>query len=273
VGVGASAGGLEAFSELLKNLPARSGMAFILVQHLDPTHTSELREILSRTTSIPVADVTDGVEVRRDHIYVIPPNSNMEIQAGVLRLSARTLTRGQHLPIDHFLRSLAADRGPLAISVILSGTASDGTEGSRAIKAAGGITFAQDATSAKYSSMPHSAISAGCVDFVVPPAAIANELARIGKHPYVAAAVAQRPEPAIASEDEMEALFSLVEKATGVDFTHYKHTTLHRRIRRRMVVHRLESLKDYIRYIRNTPGGRGAVSGYSDSRDRLFPRS
>ena len=254
VGIGASAGGLEAFSELLKNLPAKTGMAFILVQHLDPTHASELREILSRTTAIPVADVTDGVEVRPDHIYVIPPNSNMDIQNRVLRLSARTLSRGQHLPIDHFLRSLAADRGPLAISVILSGTASDGTEGSRAIKAAGGITFAQDATSAKYSSMPHSAISAGCVDFVVPPAAIAKELARIGKHPYVASATARHPEPPVASEDEMEALFSLVEKATGVDFTHYKHSTLNRRIKRRMIVHRLDTLKDYIRYIRNTPG-------------------
>ncbi len=254
VGIGASAGGLEAFSELLSHLPAKTGMAFVLVQHLDPMHASELREILSRKTSIPVAEIIDGVVVRPDHIYVIPPNRDMTIQGGALRLSERTLTRGQHLPIDHFLSSLAEDRGPRAISVILSGTASDGTAGSRAVKAAGGITFAQDEHSAKYSSMPHSAISAGCVDFVVPPAAIATELTRVGKHPYLAPVPAKQPEPAIASEDEMEALMSLIDKATGVDFTHYKHTTLNRRIKRRMVVHKLETLNDYVRFIRNTPG-------------------
>jgi two-component system CheB/CheR fusion protein len=254
VGIGASAGGLEAFSELLNHLPSKTGMAFVLVQHLDPKHASELRDILSRTTTIPVVEVTDGISVKPDHIYVIPPNSNMDVQGGVLRLSARTLTRGQHLPIDHFLRSLAEDRGSLAISVILSGTASDGTEGSRAIKAAGGITFAQDATSARYSSMPHSAVAAGCVDFVVPPAAIATELARVGQHPYLAPALGKGSEPAIASGDQMEALMSLVYDATGVDFTHYKQTTLQRRIKRRMVLHKLEKLKDYVRYIRNKPG-------------------
>src|SRR5271156_1533775 len=250
VGIGASAGGLEAFSELLRHLPEKTGMAFVLVQHLDPKHESGLREILARTTKIPVTEVVQGVVVQPDHAYVIPANTNLTLKEGTLQLGSRVLTRGQHMPIDNFFRSLAENAGQQAIGVILSGTASDGTEGSRAIKAAGGITFAQDGTSAKYASMPHSAIKAGCIDFVVPPAAIANELARIGKHPYVAAATTRQPEPAIASEDEMEALFSLVEKATGVDFTHYKHTTLDRRIKRRMIVHRLETLKDYIRYIR-----------------------
>jgi two-component system, chemotaxis family, CheB/CheR fusion protein len=187
VGIGASAGGLEAFSELLHHLPENAGMAYVLVTHLDPKHSSHLREILSRTTKIVVQEVSDGVRVLPDHVYVIPPNTNMAIRNGVLRLAVRSLTGGQHLPIDHFLRSLAEDRGSRAISVILSGTASDGTEGSRAVKAAGGVTFAQDEKSAKYSGMPHSAIAAGCVDFVLSPPAICQELARVGKHPHLTA--------------------------------------------------------------------------------------
>src|SRR5215472_15571065 len=157
VGIGASAGGLEAFSELLRHLPEKTGMAFVLVQHLDPTHGSVLPAILSRTTRIPVAEVTDGVVVEPDHVYVIPANTNMIIQRKVLRLGVRTLTRAQHMPIDHFLQSLASDRAELAIGVILSGTASDGTQGCMAIKTSGGITFAQDDRSAKYNSMPRSA--------------------------------------------------------------------------------------------------------------------
>jgi two-component system CheB/CheR fusion protein len=254
VGIGASAGGLEACSVLLRSLPADTGMAFVLVQHLDPTHYSDLREILARTTSIPVIEVTDGAVVRPNHVYVIPPNTDMAIKAGVLRLRARTLARGQHLPIDHFLRSLAEERGNQAISIILSGTASDGTEGSRAIKAAGGITFAQDEHSAKFTGMPHSAVAAGCVDFVLPPAEISNELTRIGKHPYLRPTSAGKPEIAVAPSDQMDALLGLLREATGVDFTYYKHTTLLRRIGRRMILHKLDDLKDYVLYVRNTPG-------------------
>jgi two-component system CheB/CheR fusion protein len=254
VGIGASAGGLEAFSDLLHSLPQKTGMAFVLVQHLDPTHTSDLREILARITTIPVEQVTDGMAVRPDHIYVIPPNASIAMKNGVLLLAARVLTRGQHMPIDHFLRSLAEDRGSRAISVILSGTASDGTEGSRAIKAAGGITFAQDEGSAKYSSMPHSAVAAGCVDFILPPARISKELSRVGQHPYLAPTSAEKSDLAIASGGQMEILLTLLREAIGVDFTHYKQTTLRRRIERRMVLHKLEKLKDYVRHVRNTPG-------------------
>jgi two-component system CheB/CheR fusion protein len=156
VGIGASAGGLEAFTDLLRGLPQKTGMAFVLVQHLDPSHSSDLREILARITKIPVQQVTDGVAVRPDHIYVIPPNTSMAMKDGGLWLAARVLTRGQHMPIDHFLRSLADDRGNRAISVILSGTASDGTEGSRAIKAAGGITFAQGTRPSGAASLPRA---------------------------------------------------------------------------------------------------------------------
>jgi len=253
VGIGASAGGLEAYSELLRSLPEKTGMAFVLVQHLDPKHSSNLREILARTTRLPVTEVSDGTEVGPNHIYVIPPNTNMAIKNGALRLAPRVMTHGQHLPIDHFLRSLAEDRGNQAISVILSGTASDGTEGSRAIKAGGGITFAQDEKTAKYAAMPRSAAAAGCVDFVLPPAGIASELTRIGKHPYLVPASPEK-EAAIASSDQMETLLAMLRDATGVDFTYYKHTTLQRRITRRMILHKLDKLKDYVRYIRNEPG-------------------
>jgi len=254
VGVGASAGGLEAFSDLLRQLPEKTGMAFVLVQHLDPKHSSDLREILARTTKIPIHEVTDKVVVQPDHIYVIPPNTSMVLKDGALRLAARVLTRGQHMPIDHFLRSLAEARGNRAIGVILSGTASDGTEGSRAIKAAGGITFAQDEESARYASMPHSAVNAGCIDFVLPPAAIAKELTRVARHPYLTPTALEKPGLVLTASDQVEALLSMLRETTGVDFTHYKQTTLLRRIKRRMVLHKLEKLKDYVRFVRNTPG-------------------
>src|SRR5437588_7066520 len=164
VGVGASAGGLEAFTQLLKALPSRTGVAYVLVQHLDPTHESALTELLTKTTEMPVREVTDATLVEPNHVYVIPPNVDMVISQGILRLTPRTETRGHHMPIDRFLRSLAEDKGSNAIGVILSGTASDGTLGLAAIKGEGGITFAQDEKSAKYDGMPESAIAAGCVD-------------------------------------------------------------------------------------------------------------
>jgi two-component system CheB/CheR fusion protein len=253
VGIGASAGGLEAVSELLHHLPEKTGMAFVLVQHLDPTHGSVLGEILSRTTKIPVVEVTEGAAVDPDHIYVMPANTSMVLETGKLRLSPRVISRGQHMPINYFFHSLADERGERAIGVILSGTASDGTEGCTAIKAAGGITFAQDEKSAKYSSMPRSAVSAGCVDFVLPPKQIAQELTRIGRHPYIARPHASKEgSPALGSD--FGALFSLVHQFTGVDFTHYKQTTLQRRIKRRMILHKFEKLKDYLTYIKKTPG-------------------
>jgi two-component system, chemotaxis family, CheB/CheR fusion protein len=254
VGIGASAGGLEAFSELLRYLPEKTGMAFVLVQHLDPKHGSALREILARMTKIPVTEVTQGVVVQSDHAYVIPANTNLTIKNGMLQLGSRVLTRGQHMPIDDFFRSLAQGAGQQAIGVILSGTASDGTEGCRAIKAAGGITFAQDEESAKYDSMPRNAVNAGCIDFILSPKDIARELGGISQHPYVARVVEPGPEGfhGMVGSD-LNALFGLLRESTGVDFTNYKHTTLHRRIRRRMVVHKVETLKDYLRFIGRKP--------------------
>ena len=251
MGVGASAGGLEAFSALLANLPDSTGMAFIFLQHLDPKHHSALEEILSRTTRIPVTEVTDGLAIERRHVYVLPPNYDMTISGGILRLSARTLTHGQHRPIDHFFVSMAEDCGDRSIAVILSGTASDGTSGCQAIKAVGGITLAQDEATAKYSSMPKSAVEAGCVDFVLPPKAIAEELARIERHPYIAR-VPLRPDQLLgaASPSDIHGLFAMLRENKGVDFTHYKQSTIQRRIKRRMLLNRVESLEEYLRLVK-----------------------
>ena len=186
VGVGASAGGLEALSDLLANLPEKTGMAVVVVQHLDPQHESKLSNLLSRVTHLPVLEATQDLAVQPDHVYVIPKNTTMTIAQGVLQLAPRGGVRGTHLPIDLFLKSLAEDRQSAAIGVILSGTGSDGTLGMEEIKAAGGITFAQDESSAKYSGMPQSAARSGCVDLVLPPDQIARELTRIGQHSYVA---------------------------------------------------------------------------------------
>jgi two-component system, chemotaxis family, CheB/CheR fusion protein len=254
VAIGASAGGLEAFSELLSNLPEKTGMAYVLVQHLDPKHASGLPEILARTTKLPVKEVVNGTVVQPDHVYVIPPNTNMLLKDGTLQLGARVLVHGQHMPIDNFFRSLAERAGERAIGVVLSGTATDGTLGCREIKASGGITFAQDEDSAKYSDMPRNAVSAGYVDFILTPKDIARELAGISRHPYVTRTLADGKEDLKGMVGaDLDALFGLLRDSTEVDFTNYKHTTLQRRIRRRMVVHKTETLKDYIRFIGRKP--------------------
>jgi two-component system, chemotaxis family, CheB/CheR fusion protein len=198
VGVGASAGGLEAFTQLLKHLPLDTGMGFVLVQHLDPEHESALAQILARATSLSVNEITDNQPILPDHVYVIPRDTSLSIEHGVLKLKPRLRVRTLHRPIDSFFESLAQDQCDRAIGVVLSGTASDGTLGLEAIKAEGGITFAQD-DSAKHNSMPRSAVAAGCVDLVLSPADIAKELGRIAKHPY-----ATRPslEPTTSPEDD-----------------------------------------------------------------------
>jgi two-component system CheB/CheR fusion protein len=255
VGVGASAGGLDAFTKLLKNLPADTGMAFVLVQHLDPKHVSLLPELLARAATMPVAEIGDGMRIAPNHVYVMPPNYSLALLHGVLHLMPRPDEYGKHLPIDDFLRSLAEDRQSNAIGVILSGTASDGTLGMKAIKAEGGITFAQSEDSAEYDGMPHSAIAAGHVDFVLTPEEIGKELVRITRHPYL------RPEETgtrgeLVSEgvDNLNKIFVLLRSRTGNDFTYYKHSTIRRRIKRRMVLHQLEKMEDYVRYLQKQPG-------------------
>lgn len=255
VGIGASAGGLEACSEFFGSLSVDTGMAFVLVQHLDPTHKSMLNELLSRITPLPTHEVEDGMVVEPNNIYIIPPNTELGILHQVLHLLPRSEQPRPHLPIDTFMHSLAEDQGSMAIGVILSGGASDGTIGLKHIKEAGGITFAQDEKSAKYSSMPHSAIAAGCVDFVLPPAEIARELIRIARQPRVLKSISTLSETDLLAEsgNELNKIFMLLRNRTGNDFTHYKHTTIRRRIQRRMVLHKLERLKDYLRYLVEHP--------------------
>ncbi|MBU1690179.1 MAG: PAS domain-containing protein [Gammaproteobacteria bacterium] len=255
VGVGASAGGLDAFTKLLKNLPADTGMAFVLVQHLDPKHVSLLPELLGRASSMPVAEIADGTRIEPNHVYVMPPNFSLALLHGVLHLMPRPDGLGKHLPIDDFLNTLAEDRHSNAIGVILSGTASDGTLGMKAIKFAGGITFAQSEDSAEYDGMPHSVIAAGHADFVLTPEEIGKDLVRIARHPYL------RPEETgpsgeLVSEggDNLNKIFVLLRSRTGNDFTYYKHSTIRRRIKRRMVLHQLEKIEDYVKYLQKQPG-------------------
>ncbi|MDB5349677.1 MAG: two-component hybrid sensor and regulator [Planctomycetota bacterium] len=250
VGVGASAGGLEAFSRLLSTLGDRTGMGYVLVQHLDPKHESALVPLLRRSTRMDIREVEDGMIVEPDHVYVIPPDTNLSLEeGGVLRVSPRSDIHGLHLPVDLFLRSLASQRSDRAIGVILSGTGSDGTLGLKAVKAAAGLTFAQD-QSAKFDGMPRSAIAAGCVDFMLTPEEIAKQLIRLGTR----FASKQSLDGADGQLDApMDELLLLLKRGSGVDFTHYKRSTLERRIQRRMVVHNLDHLAAYVDFLRTNP--------------------
>ncbi len=276
VGIGASAGGLDAFTQLLKHLPTDTGMGFVLVQHLDPDHESALAQILSRVTSMPVREVANELRIAPNHVYIIPPNTGMATVQGVLKLHRRPTRRAPHHSIDFFFDSLARDQRECAIGVILSGTASDGTLGMEAIKAEGGITFAQD-ESARYDSMPRSAIASGCVDFVLSPENIAKELARIARHPYVAGqpigsafspAEGQKKKGEESAEQRsrgkngLEKILLLLRNQFGVDFSLYKSKTVHRRINRRMLLNKVDRPEAYANLLRDNP--KELASLYSD---------
>lgn len=253
VGVGASAGGLEAYERLLRQLPSDTGMALLLVQHLDPRHESRLTEILARATAMPVAEVTDRMRVLRDHVYVIPPNTTMVLRDGILRLQPRKGLVGEQGPVDSLFRSLASVRKEAAVGVILSGTASDGAAGLTAIKAAGGITFAQDLASAGFGGMPQAAIATGAVDFVLPPEEIAKRLARLGRHSDGGRQDAKEPRLSGGAARPLKRLIGLLKKGFGVDFGAYKRSTIVRRIKRRMALYGSEDLADYARSVSEQP--------------------
>ncbi len=253
VGVGASAGGLEAFRQLLAHVPANAGLALVLVQHLEPKRASLLSDALGRATRMKVAQAEDGVQVEPNRVYVIPPGAQMAIEQGVLRLSLRNDdAQRPHLPIDHFFRSLAAERGRQSIGVVLSGTASDGTEGLAAIRAQGGITFAQDPRSARFGEMPQSAIGAGVVDYSLPLPALGEELTRLARHPYLARREPVPPTPRGAAS--LARVFGLVRAACGVDFSEYKPATFKRRLARRMAVRRAQDIAAYLTLLKEDPG-------------------
>src|SRR5258706_6843958 len=252
VGVGASAGGLEAFSTLLQGLPANPGVAIVFIQHLAPQHVSALVPLLSGQSDLPVVQAGHGMEVEANRVYVIPPNTQMVIIGRSLHLSARPDDRSQYTPIDAFFSSLAETAGSRAIGVILSGTASDGALGVREIKAAGGITIAQMPESAKYDGMPRAAIATGIVDLVLAPKAIGPKLAELARHAYT-----QGPEKATTdlqlSDQHLGQVFEILRPVSGVDFRHYKPPTIKRRPVRRMALHRLPALPDYVRLLRDDP--------------------
>jgi two-component system CheB/CheR fusion protein len=254
VGIGASAGGLAAFEAFFSSLPADTdpSMSFVLVQHLAPEHKSILSDIISRYTRMEVFEVTDGTTVQPNCIYVIPPGHNMALLNGTLQLLQPTAAHGQRLPIDFFFRSLAQDQRERAIGIVLSGTGSDGTLGIRAIKGEGGMVMAQSPASAEYDGMPRSAIATGLVDYELPPAEMPAQLiaytARaFGNPPRAASAPAHR------TKNALDKIFILLRAETGHDFSQYKPSTIHRRIERRMAVHRVETMDGYVEYLQRTP--------------------
>ena len=251
VGIGASAGGLEAIESFFTNMPPDSGMAFIVVQHLSPDYKSLMVELLSKKTAMPVHRAEDAMEVLPNHVYLIPPKKNLTIFHGKLLLSDQDHSRGINLPIDLFLRSLADDQAERAVAIILSGTGSDGMRGVRAVKENGGMVMVQSEESAKFDGMPRSAISTGLADFVLPPDQMPKQLQAFIKHPYVTKT--ERSESLLSNEDGLIRIFALLRERCKVDFTYYKPSTVVRRIERRMSINQVEDIKDYVNYILGNP--------------------
>jgi two-component system CheB/CheR fusion protein len=251
VGIGASAGGLEALEEFLRKVPPKPGVAFVLVQHLDPTHKGMLVELLQRATSMPVKQAEDRLRVEPDHVYVIPPSKDMSLLHGALHLLPQVSPRGLNLPIDFFFRSLAEDQQERSIGVILSGMGSDGTLGLRAIKEKAGACFVQSLASAKFDGMPRSAIDAGLADVVADVGQLPARIIDYRRHtPHLGRADRLVEDEA---EGALEKVFVLLRANTGNDFSLYKQTTILRRIERRMGLHQIDDIAHYVRFLRENP--------------------
>ena len=251
VALGASAGGLDPLELFLANVPAASGLAYVVVQHMDPTHKAMLSELLQRTTSMPVHEATESLRLEADHVYVIPPNTELTVADGRLHLAEPALPRGMRLPIDVLFSSLARDQGERAIGVVLSGMGSDGTLGLQAIKMQGGLTLVQQPESAQFDSMPRNAIAAGCADIVGPPAELPGRIMGVA-----AAGKAVPAPPADADEHPthpLHAILGLLRDRSRHDMALYKASTLVRRVERRMAVHRLGSMEAYEAFVRQNP--------------------
>src|SRR5213596_1042139 len=253
VGIGGSAGGFEATMELLRHLPARNEMTFVVVQHLDPHHASKLASLLGRATAMPVIEIAKTTRPQPNTVYVQPSNKCVVAKNDKLVLVRRT--QQLNVAIDQFFESLAEACGSRGIGVLLSGTGSDGTAGLRAIKVAGGLTFAQDEGTAKFAEMPRNAIRSGFVDAVRSPREIAHEIRHIVEHPYIRRSIESESERAAKLDyqkpDDLGRIFLSLKKQMGVDFTGYKFETLNRRIQRRMALHRMTKLSQYARFLRN----------------------
>lgn len=247
VGVGASAGGLEALQQFLTFLPSNTGMAFVIIQHLSPDHKSLLVDILSKYTSMPVEEITDGMELQRNHVYTLPPKYNIEISSDILHLKEYDHSKINH-PIDIFFRSLAEAYENRAVAVILSGTGSDGTNGIRSIKEENGMIIVQDPESAKFDGMPKNAIATGFVDIVLKPDAIGKEMS------HIAASINDsNGRLQLTDGDLLSQVFSILKSVTNTNYTYYKQTTILRRIERRIVVTHCRNLSNYVEYLKNSP--------------------
>lgn len=249
VGVGASAGGLEAFTQFLRGLPADSGLAVVFVQHLAPQHDSALVTLLSAQTTLPVVQAAHGAMVEANHVYVIPPNAQVEMRGDQLRLLPRPTDRSQYTPVDTFFSSMADTLRSRAIAVVLSGTASDGALGIRDVKAAGGITLAQSPETAKYDGMPRAAIATGMVDLILPAPAMGAKLAQLSAHTYPHMSDGPLADEFPLRDDQLQQVFDLLRPVSGVDFRHYKLPTIKRRLFRRMALHRFTDPAHYIRLL------------------------
>ncbi|MEJ2690293.1 MAG: chemotaxis protein CheB, partial [Deltaproteobacteria bacterium] len=248
VGIGASAGGLEAFEAFFTAMPADAGLAFILVPHLDPTHSSIMPELIQKRTRMRVLQIKDGVRVEANTVYVVTPNQDLSILNGTLQLMKPQLPRGANLPIDRFFRTLARDQGPNAVAIILSGTGSDGTLGVKAIKGEAGMVMVQDEASAKYDGMPRSAIATGLADYVLPPVEMPGQLIKYLRH-AVHNTAATLLADAGSMPDALQKICIILRTRTGHDFSLYKKNTILRRIERRMHVHQIDTVKDYVIYL------------------------
>ncbi len=254
VGIGASAGGLAAFEAFFSGMPVDGdpGMAFVLVQHLAPDHESLLTELVRRYTRMQAFEVEDGMVVRPNCVYIIPPNRDMAFLNGTLQLLAPSAPHGRRLPIDFFFRSLAQDQREHAIAVVLSGTGSDGTLGVRAIKGEGGMVMAQSPESTEYDGMPRSAIATGMVDYELPPAEMPAQLIAYVTHAFGHPPLAGVP-PTTKADSALNKVFILLRAQTGHDFSQYKPSTIHRRLARRMAVQQIERVDSYVKYLQQTP--------------------
>ncbi len=251
VGLGASAGGLEPLREFFGLMPEGSGLAFVVIQHLDPHHESMLVDLLARCTRMTVEQAAEGAVVEAGHVYVIPPNASLTVERGVLHLAGPVGRRGVRMPIDQFFRSLAADQGPRSIGIILSGTASEGPQGLREIKAQGGMAMVQDPETAQHDGMPRNALATGLVDYVLPVKEMPEVLLRYVGHSYFREGTGGGEAPP--AGDDLVSVLSLLRARTGHDFRGYKHSTLLRRIHRRMGLHQVERVPEYLEIVRRDP--------------------
>ncbi|MFN7123589.1 MAG: chemotaxis protein CheB, partial [Hydrogenophaga sp.] len=251
VGLGASAGGLVVLEQFLSHVPPLSGLAYVVVQHLDPTQKAMLVELLQRATDMPVLEATDSMRIEPDVVYVIPPNKEMTLAGGLLHLAEPAQRRGMRLPIDLFFSSLARDQGDRSIGVVLSGMGSDGALGLQAIKSQGGLTLAQSPESAQFDSMPKSAIAAGCVDITGPASELPDRIHRFIDSKHSASPL--QTDEAEGSQQAIGSILRLLKEHSKHDLSDYKPSTLRRRIQRRLGVHGLTTYEAYEQFARDNP--------------------